>query len=300
MPKTLVILNPHAANGRAGQQWSQLEPILRDTLGGLDVAVTQSAFEVNQHIQTAYNADISRVISVGGDGTNHSVVNALLKYRDEHPDAPQMEYGILPIGTGRDLARSLGIPFDIEEAAHWIGTANPKTIDVGHVQLDDRSVYFLNIASVGISGDVVKRVEKAKRRPWSFLSATLQTMLSYQLPTVQIRLDGQDWYAGTVYLVAIANGTTFGRGMLVAPNAKISDGLFDVVLVEGMSHVRAINTIRRVYSGNHLQAEPVHHQLAETVEIKSSAPIGMELDGEYAEGQQLRFEIKKGMLTLLI
>ncbi len=301
MSKTLIVLNPHAANGRAGQLWSTIEPMLWDTLGELVVAVTQSPSDVAQHINQAYDAGLTRVISIGGDGTNHSLINALAKHNETYPDSTQMEYGMLPIGTGKDWARSLGIPFDIQDAAQWIVNATPTPVDLGQVTLNGKSVYFLNIASVGISGDVVKRVENSQRRPWSFLTATLQTMLHYQLPDIQIRLDGQEWYEGSSYLVAIANGTTFGRGMQVAPTANISDGLFDVVLVEGMSHLHAVNTIRRVYSGDHLNAKPVHHQLASTVEITGlSGVLGMELDGEFAQSQHLRFDMKQGLLNLLL
>jgi len=301
MNKTLIVLNPHAANGRAGQLWSTIEPLLWEYLGELVVAVTQSPNDVAQHIHEAYSAGLTRVISIGGDGTNHSLINALASHNEQYPNAPQMQYGMLPIGTGRDWARSMGIPFEIESAAKWIATAEPKPVDVGQVQLDDRSVYFLNIASVGISGEVVRRVEKSPRRPWSFLSATLQSMLSYDLPAVQIRVDGKDWIEGTSYLTAIANGTTFGRGMQVAPTANISDGLFDVVHFEGMNHLRAINTIRQVYSGGHMNAKPVHHVRARIVEVSGvDEPLGMELDGEFAQGRTLRFDLKQGLLNLLI
>ena len=301
MSKTLIVLNPHAAKGRAGQLWSTIEPILWDYLGELVVAVTQSSDDVAQHIDQAYMAGLTRVISIGGDGTNHSLINALVAHNEKYPDLPQMEYGMLPIGTGRDWARSIGIPFDIQAAAKWIASAKPSAVDVGQVQLRGEVVYFLNVASVGISGDVVTRVEKSKRRPWTFLSATLRTLVDYRPPEIQIRLDGEDWYEGTSYLVAIANGTSFGRGMKVAPFANIRDGLFDVVLVEGMSRLRAVDALRRVYDGKHLDVKQVHHAQAKSVEIMGQSNLlGMELDGEYGSGQSLAFDIKQGVLNLLI
>jgi diacylglycerol kinase (ATP) len=301
MPKTLIVLNPHAANGKAGKLWSTIEPLLWDYLGELVVAITQSPADVAQHIHQAYEAGLTRVISIGGDGTNHSLINALVAHNEKYPNETQMEYGILPVGTGRDWARSLGIPFDIESAAKWIAEAKPKAVDVGQVQLADQTTYFLNVASVGISGDVVTRMDKSKRRPWSFLGASVRTLIDYRPSEVQIRLNGEDWYEGTSYLVAIANGTTFGRGMKVAPFADISDGLFDVVLVEGMSRLRAMDALRRVYDGKHLNVERIHHAQTASVEIMSkSSSLGMELDGEYARGQNLRFDIKPSVLNLLI
>lgn len=299
MSKTLIVINPHAANGRAGELWSTIQPMLWDYLGELVVVMTQSSDDVAQHIYQAYESGLTRVISIGGDGTNHSLINALVAHHEQYPNQTQMEYGMLPIGTGRDWARSLGIPFDIEAAAKWLAEAKPNAVDVGQVQLAGKTVYFLNVASVGISGEVVTRVEKSKRRPWSFLSATVRSLINYQTPDIQIRLDGNDWYEGRSYLVAVANGTTFGRGMKVAPFANISDGLFDVVLVEGMSRIRAIDALRRVYDGKHLDIKHIRHVQAKSVEIVSQSELGMELDGEYATGQTLRFDIKQGVLNLL-
>ncbi len=299
MSKTLIVINPHAANGRAGELWSTIQPMLWDYLGELVVVMTQSSADVAQHIHQAYESNLTRVISIGGDGTNHSLINALVSHHEQYPDQIQMEYGMLPIGTGRDWARSLGIPFEIEAAAQWLAEAKPTAIDVGQVQLAGEAVYFLNVASVGISGDVVTRVEQSKRRPWSFLSATVRTLIDYQPPQIQIRLDGNDWYEGRSYLVAVANGTTFGRGMKVAPFANIRDGLFDVVLVEDMSRLRAIDALRRVYDGKHLDVKHIRHAQAKSVEIVSQSTLGMELDGEYATGQMLRFDVKHGVLNLL-
>lgn len=301
MSKTLIVLNPHAANGRAGQLWSTIEPILWNYLGELVVAITQTPNDVSQHIHQAYEAGLTRVISIGGDGTNHSLVNALIAHNQKYPDAPPMEYGMLPVGTGQDWARSMGIPFNIQAAAQWIAEAKPKAVDVGQIQIFDEKRYFLNVASVGISGEVVTRVEKSNRRPWTFLMATVRSLIDYQPPHIQIRLDKQDWYEGTSYLVAIANGTTFGRGMKVAPEANISDGWFDVILVEGMSRLRALDALRQVYDGKHLDKKQIHHQRAKSVEIMSSAnALSMELDGEFASGQPLHFSIQQGLLNLLV
>ena len=217
MSKTLIVVNPNAANGRAGERWKSIEPMLREQFGELQIAMTRSPDEVANHIYQAYDSGVTRVISVGGDGTNHSIVNVLAAYREAYPDAMQMEYGMLPMGTGQDWARSRGIPFDDSAAVQWLTHTMAKPVDVGYVQLDTKSLYFLNIASVGISGDVVTRVEQSRRRPWTFLSATVRSLVSYQAPTIQIRLDGVDWYEGASYIVAVANGTTFGRGMKVAP-----------------------------------------------------------------------------------
>lgn len=129
-----------------------------------------------------------------------------------------MVYGNLPIGSGMDWARCKGIPFDIKVAARWIADATPQATDVGLLAFDERREHFLNIASMGVSGEIGERVNNFKyKRPWSYLQATVTGILRHTPNPVQVWLDGKEWYEGAAYLVAVANGTTFGHGMRKSP-----------------------------------------------------------------------------------
>ncbi len=301
MSKTLIILNPHAGSGRAGRVWTELEPLLWQTLGELVVAITQHPEEVAQHLDKAYASGLTRVISIGGDGTNHALVNALANLNARNPDGPQMIYGNLPIGSGRDWARYKGIPFNLPAAAQWIAEAQPQPTDIGLLTFDGQREHFLNIASAGLSGEVDQRVNRVpNRRPWTFLQATVASILQHQPQPMQVTLDGNEWYEGTAYLVAIANGTTFGHGMKIAPNAQTDDGLFDIVLVEGVSRPRILAALYRVYNGSHLTHPAVRSGQAKEVHIRGlSGGVGLDLDGEHASGLDLTFKIQPGMLQIL-
>lgn len=302
MSKTLIILNPYAGSGRAGRVWKALEPLLWEQLGELVVAITQHTEEVAQHLDKAYAAGIRRVIAIGGDGTNHSLVNALAALNDQHPNEPQMVYGNLPIGSGRDWARHNRIPFDINEAARWIANATPTATDLGQLTYGDQSDYFLNIASAGLSGAVNERVNSiAKRRPWTFLKSTILSILSYEPQPLQIQLDGQDWYEGKTYLLAVANGSTFGHGMKIAPNALINDGIFDVILVKGAARSVILGALYQVYSGSHLTHPAVRHAQAHEVHITGlNGAVGLDLDGETASASDMRFRVRPGLLQMLL
>ncbi len=301
MPKTLIILNPHAAGGRAGKLWQKIEPLLWESLGELLLAVTQKPEEVAAHLDKAHASGLTRVISIGGDGTNHALVNALAALSAQHPEAPPMVYGNLPIGTGRDWARSRGIPLDPEKAARWIATAEPRATDVGLLEYDGHREHFLNIASAGLSGEIDQLVnESAVRRPWTFLQSTLQTLLTYRPQPMQVFVDGVLWRDGPTYLVAVANGTTFGHGMEIAPHAKADDGLFDIVLIEGMARLEAILALRKLYDGSHLTHPGVYSHRGREIQITTSAPpIDLDLDGEHASGSHLTFTMRPGLLQLL-
>ncbi len=302
MTKTLIILNPNAAGGKAGAVWTDLEPLLWERLGELVVAITQHPEEVAEHLDKAYASGLTRVIAIGGDGTNHSLINALAHLNARNPDGPPMIYGNLPVGTGRDWARGAGIPFrDVQAAARWIAEATPKPVDIGAVNYDGQERFFLNIASAGISGEVAQRINRdPQRRSWTFLQATIATMLRYRPQAVRIALDGSAWYNGAAYLLAVANGTTFGRGMKIAPQAKTNDGLFDVVLVKGMSRPRILMAFEQVYRGAHLHHPKVNYQQAREVRIESQTSMSFELDGEMFGGHELAFSIRPGLLQMLI
>jgi diacylglycerol kinase (ATP) len=301
MSKTLIILNPHAGGGRAGRVWKKLEPLLWSLLGELVIAVTQHPEDVAQHLDKALASGLTRVISIGGDGTNHALVNALANLNEQHPNEPSMVYGNLPIGSGRDWARSRGIPFDIEAAARWIATAQPAPTDIGLATYNGKREHFLNIASAGLGGEVDRRVNRSSvRRPWTFLQATIEAIISHRPQPVQVMVDGEDWYEGSSYLVAVANGSTFGHGMKIAPDAASDDGLFDVVLVQGASRPTILAALWRVYNGSHLTHPCVRFRRGKQVTINSPAgSIGLDLDGEHASGQNLTFTIRPGLLHFL-
>ncbi len=301
MAKTLLILNPHAAGGQAQRMWESIEPLIRQKLPELTVVITQRIEDVDEHVRQAYHTGIEQVIGMGGDGTNHTIVNALIRIGEQESATKIPTFGTLPLGTGRDWARSRGIPFKLESAVNWIINATPRPTDVGLLHLNDEKRYFLNIASAGLGGEVDAKVNQVmNRRPWTFLKATIQAMLTYDPQQVQVKLDGEDWYEGKSLVTVVANGTTFGHGMIIAPNAKINDGVFDVVLVEGMSKLTALAAFGRVYNGSHLSHPRVHSKSAKQVEITcASGQIALDLDGEYTRGHHLHFELKPKLLQLL-
>jgi len=217
-----------------------------------------------------------------------------------------MTFGQLPIGTGQDWARAMGVPLDPEQAVRWIASAHTAPLDVGQLTTPDNPAtgehYFLNIASAGISGMITERINRLnKKRPWTFYRKVLEALVVYTPRQMAIKLDGKPWFEGKAYVVAIANGSTFGHGMNIAPGARYDDGLFDVVLIEGMPRIEGMMVLNTVYSGEHLKRNDVHRDQGRIVEIEGDGkPIGMELDGEHAAGKSLRFEVLPGVLSTLV
>lgn len=302
MSRTLVILNPHAGGGRALRVWQTIEPLLRQHFGELLIGITQSPQDISLYLEKANDEGIQLAIIIGGDGTNHAVVNALQTAIETYPALRNLAITQIPMGTGRDFSRTVGIPLDYIAAVDWITQAQPQFIDLGHLRYDDQQCYFLNIASAGIGGDVDRRVNSVRRRyPWTYKWATIRAFLSYLPPSVKITLDGEVWYEGKMWITAVANGRAFGHGMEIAPDAAIDDGQFDVVLVEDMPRVKALNALNSVYTGAHIQHPEVHIQRARHLRIESQdQPLALDLDGEHSQGQSLEFTIKPAILSMML
>ncbi|PJF42667.1 MAG: hypothetical protein CUN55_09725 [Phototrophicales bacterium] len=305
LERTLIILNPHAGSGRAGRLWQQIEPLLWERLGELVIAVTQHPDDVAEHLDKAQSVGITKVVAIGGDGTNHAIINAIQQLALRNPELPPMTYAQLPIGTGQDFARTLNIPTVPELAVEWIANAQPAPIDLGLLHYENQKSYqryFLNIASVGVGGEVDRRVNRLKkRRAWSFKVASIQSLLTFRPPRLKVWLDEKLWYDDKSWIVVIANGKIFGHGMKIAPHARLDDGLFDVILVGDVSRYRTIRAFNTVYSGRHLEQNGVYYQKAQRVRIENEEGLlGLDMDGEYVAGTQLQFEVRPAALHMLV
>jgi len=301
---TLVIINPHSGKGCAPTVFKKIEKRLSDAFGELFVAVTHGPNEVAEHLDRAAMADVNRLITLGGDGTNHFVLNALA-------ERPQMKvaFGSIPLGTGHDWSRSLGMPENPVKAVDWLAQARPVPCDLGKVEYLNMQTgakpsthIFLNIGSAGVSGEVDQRVNRTHRRSsLTFLWATIATLMKYRPQHVRAFCDGREFYSGSCALVVVANGQYFGHGMWIAPKALMNDGLFDVVLVEGISRPRILLAFRQVYRGTHLARKDVRYARAASVRISSEdGPLKLDFDGEGALGQDLHFSVMPKAVHVLL
>jgi YegS/Rv2252/BmrU family lipid kinase len=301
MPKTLFIVNPNA--GRVRPTWTKLEPMIAQWCDDFTVVMTKYPEDVLDCLAQSRVDNVEQVISIGGDGTNYAILNTLMEFRRKYPDY-EMSYGTIPAGTGRDFARGVGLPMDTFKAAEYVLTqAKPRLIDIGRCHIGDKSYYFLNASNVGIAYDVTQRVENSQKRPWSFLASVLGSLTQYQPEAAVIELDGKVWFEGNIYVAAVANGKAIGQGILIAPNSKIDDGLFDVVVGEQMPTLELMQLFPKLYSGKHIGHPRVKEGRAKHVRIRSpkSEAIGLDLDGEPSRGAaEIVYEILPAALRILL
>jgi len=294
---TLIIVNPASAGGQTGRRWPGVADRLRASGLDFDVAPTSGRGEAEELSRQAVRDGRGLVVAAGGDGTIYEVVNGFFEAGD--PVADGACVGVLPMGTGGDLRRTLGHPLDVERAAAVLKAGAARTIDAGRITCstfppggggvgvggDDTVVrHFINIADAGIGGDVVDRVNRGGRiisGEVTFLLASIRTLLTWRNRPMRVVIDGRAREL-VAQQVVVANCQYFGGGMRVAPGAVPDDGLLDVVIAGDLGPWENVRGLRRIREGTHLDAgsPKISHALAERVEISSSGLTRVDADGE--------------------
>jgi len=293
--RTVVIVNPVAGGGRAGRLWRSLQP-QAERLAQLEVLTPATPAAARTAVRTAVERGASRLVAVGGDGTVHLVGTELLATGA----GERVALGIVPAGTGSDLARALEIPRDPTRALERALLGPPRPIDAGECTGAAASFAFVNVASAGIGGMVDELVNAMPRRGLTaFLRGTVRALRRYRCVPVQVELDGATWFEGRILLVAAANGVSFGKGMRAAPDALLDDGLFDVVLVTEVGGLELLGKLPLVYFGRHLGLKQVRVARARTVHLKPLAPLPVfDADGETYPSGEATFVVRPGALRV--
>jgi YegS/Rv2252/BmrU family lipid kinase len=287
-----------------GRRFAALQARLRQAFGSIEVEWTRGPRDAERIAREGVRAGVERIVVAGGDGTTSEVASGLLGAGL----AGYCQIGLLPLGTGGDLVRTIGVPRRLEEAVERLALGKTRVIDAGRASFLDRDgsqreSYFLNVASAGISGlttELVNRAPKALGGRVSFLIGTLRAIARYRFPAVCVRVDDRRIHEGPLVLAAACNGRYFGGGMAVAPAALPDDGLFDLVLVPGVSRTRLVSRLPRIYRGTHLQEPEVLSDRGCRVELEAtgSEEVWIELDGEPLGRLPARFEVLPGAITL--
>jgi YegS/Rv2252/BmrU family lipid kinase len=307
-PRTVMIVNPQSQGGRLGKRWKDMA----DTIGRafpFDEAITGAPGDATRLTREALRDGAERVVAIGGDGTINEVVNGFFDERGA-AIAPGASFAVIPFGTGGDFRRTVQMPVELADAAAVIAANHRKQIDVGKLEFTatggGRALrMFANIASFGVSGVVDRLVNESSKRlgRLAFAVATARATWSYKNQRVQMVFDGADRVEATVNTVAVANGRYFGGAMMVAPDAELDDGMFDVIAMGDFGFGDLLKSGRRIYKGTHLTMDKVTARRARVVEaepIDPAAVIELDVDGENPGRLPARFEVVPSALWVVV
>jgi YegS/Rv2252/BmrU family lipid kinase len=308
--RSLVIANPHSANGSLGRKWDSIVPLLEDSLGKVDHRFTKAPRDATKLCREALDGGAEMVVAVGGDGTISEVVNGFFS-ADGSPVNDRAVLGILPFGTGGDLRKTLGIPKKLSKSTKMLAGRQTRRIDVGKMSYTDpdgntQQQFFANIASFGISGlvdQMVNRGGKALGGRLAFAFGTIRAMRKYRTQVARFSVDGGEEFELPIVMSAIANGQFFGGGMRIAPEASIDDGLFDIVSLGPMNMADLLLRGGRVYKGTHLDFPEVTFLRGKKIRaepVDENEAILLDVDGETPGMLPATFEIMPAALRLKV
>ena len=281
-----IVINPVSGGGKGSVLGREVAGYFAKHDLDYTVITATTAQKLKSNLDTFLDLPEGRncqgVIAVGGDGLAHLVIQSVAPRR--------VPFTVIPAGTGNDLVRALGWGLDsITTQLNFVTTEKPTPIDLGMVD----SEWFGAILSTGFDSVVNERANQMSwpKGPMKYNLAIARELPSFQPISYTIELDTQALQVEAM-LIAVANGSSYGGGMQVCPNASMSDGLFDVMILHPVSKVEFIKVFPKVFKGEHISHPQVRIYRSAKVAISSNAIAYA--DGERIGGLPVRAECMAG------
>lgn len=293
--KTCVIVNPAA--GSMGEIAD-----LRERLGRLPDAVvrqTTAPGDAERLAREALEDGASQLVAAGGDGTLNEIVNGLAG------DFGQAQLGLIPLGTGNDFSRSVGIPSGkdgIAAAIALLETGAVRAVDVGRAVVGEASRFFLNMSAGGFSGEVSERAGEAKDRwgPLAYMRAALGSLTDLRSYLTTITVNGAETLHLETYNIVISNGRYVAAGIPAAPEAILDDGVLDVMIYPAASLPQLARLVPMVLLGRHTDSDLLLFRRATRIEVECEPSMAFNADGELLEEGPARFEVLPRALRVVV
>lgn len=284
--RALLLVNPHARRGDNAQQ----QAIEKLQQLGLELVVESGNPRTLSDLIRQYRQQVDLVIVGGGDGTLNASVEGLLD--------TGLPLGILPLGTANNLARTLGIPQSLPEACEIIAAGQVHQIDLGWVN----GQYFFNIASLGLSAEVNRRVAKRLKRHWgvfAYIATALQLIWQVRPFWVEIYWDDQCVEVKTLQ-ITVGNGRFYGSGLVIADDATIDDQRLDLHSLEIQHWWEVLPLLPAVFRGKSAAGKGVRTISSREIELCTIAPYAINTDGERTTKTPAKFKVIPQALSVFV
>ena len=278
--KIKIILNPMADMGNAWRVARDLRSITEEH-GGVDWSGTVYPGHAIELARQSEGYDL--VIAMGGDGTVHEVMNGLMQI----PENKRPILGVVPVGSGNDFAHGIGVSTTSTEALKRAINGEAATVDLGLMtDQHGRKEYFDNTLGIGFGAIVTIRSHRLPllRGFLMYLSAVIQTIILDHNPiAMQIETDTEKWDQKVIYLV-LCNGPREGGGFLIAPDAKIDDGILHYAMITDVSRPMMFRIVPEVMKGTHGRFKQVKMGTCKKFTLTADRPLYIHADGEIYSG----------------
>jgi YegS/Rv2252/BmrU family lipid kinase len=280
-----AIVNPASGGGRTRKVWPPLAEKLRASGVRLHQHETGGVGDATVIAQRLVREGAREIVVVGGDGTLNEVINGVVD--DDEVATADVVLSLIPCGTGKDFARSLGITSP-EHALDVLTNGVISALDLGSISYqrghEPERRFFVNVADVGLGAETAAWMNRSSKRLGGFLGylvAATRTIVVFSGKPARVLVDDVTVHDGPVGMVVLANGRFFAGGMRIAPNASLTDGLIDVLILDDVPKYTLLGSLLpKVYRGKHLEHSAVHNYQGSRIEISAPESMPFEVDGE--------------------
>lgn len=281
-----LLVNPTSGRGRGARLVEPVARRLRASGAQVSVVAGRDADQATARLGDRVAAGVDGVVALGGDGLVNLALQAVA--------GTDLVLGVVPAGTGNDIARSLGLPADALSAAEVVVRGRSRSVDLGRA--DGR--WFAGVLGSGFDSMVN---ERANRMTWPAGRARYNLAILAELRTFVpvpfvIELDGVAWHTEAM-LVAVGNGSSYGGGMKVCPEARLDDGLLDLTVLGRISKAEFVRVFPSVYKGTHVLHPAVTVRRARTVALRAPG-VTAYADGERVGALPVTCEVVPGALKV--
>lgn len=264
--KFLVVVNPAAGGNTAEGKLDWVKTFFTGRGVGFDVVFTDPknfSLEINEN-----GRSYTDILAIGGDGTINIIINSI--------SGPFVPVSVIPAGTGNDFVKNLNVPEDVEGALETALNGRVKWIDCGLCN----GRRFINGLGIGFDGKVVEEMNgNRKRGRMAYLNTVIKTLAHYRETPLTYSI-GNETYISEVFLMAIANGTTFGGGFVLTPEAKVDDGFLDVCLIHPVRPLKRFLKLPLLKKGVHGKLQEVNFFRTRSIAVEGDRLLSAHLDGE--------------------
>lgn len=285
------LVNPAAGRGKGRDHLDRIRVLASRHAAGL--VVSRKVSDLAEQARRAAEDGVERLLVAGGDGTMHHAIQGLA--------GTSCALGVVPLGTGNDLAGTLGIADGLDSAVNQALHGEVRRIDLVRVG----EICSVGYAGMGFDSEATHFANQVKRLrgPLVYVYAVLHTLATFKPPRMKVIYDGGT-FEGKVMFTVVNNLPRFGGGMRIAPDAVIDDGLLDLVIVKEISKLTLLSVFPKVYKGQHVGHPQVLIARTRKAEITVDRPMTLYGGGEplrpVAAGETVTVEVVPGGLAVVV
>ncbi len=282
----IAVVNPRAGGGKVANQWPILSNKLKERGILFDEVFTTHRYHAVELVIAALRKGFRKIISVGGDGTIHEIVNGLFHQREVPVE--EVTLAVLPAGSGNDWTRMYKIPLDYDRSIDTLLNGRIIFQDIVKVQCLQSGVenmrYMVNIAGIGLDANICHRTNIAKAKgasgPSAYVKASFKALMGRRYTYSKVYVDGRRFFSGRMFSIALGIGKYSGGGMLQVPDAVADDGKIALMVARMLPKLKFALMFKKLYSGEIYNIREVSHTQGSEIKVVTEKPDRVEVDGE--------------------